>query len=101
ELELDDLTFLLGPNGAGKTAVLQALARLFSFDPARRKVKKSDFHVPYDENPDEELVERELWIEADFEFPEVVGTFELSGSCSMRQPLQVEVEHLSRFPGSP
>lgn len=73
ELELDDLTFLLGPNGAGKTAVLQALARLFSFDPAQRKVKKSDFHVPYDENPDEAPVERELWIEADFEFPELVG----------------------------
>ncbi len=38
ELELDDLTFVRGPNGAGKTAVLQALARLFSLDPAERKV---------------------------------------------------------------
>jgi predicted ATP-binding protein involved in virulence len=34
DLDLDDLTFLLGPNGAGKTAVLQALARMFSLDPA-------------------------------------------------------------------
>ena len=37
ELGLDNLTFLLGPNGAGKTAVLQALARMFSLDPAQRK----------------------------------------------------------------
>lgn len=73
ELELDDLTFVLGPNGAGKTAVLQALARLFSLDPVERKVRKSDFHVPCDEKPDEAPVERELWIEADFEFPELLG----------------------------
>lgn len=73
EVELDDLTFLLGPNGSGKTAVLQALARLFSLDPAQRKVKKSDFHVSHDEKPDESPVERELWIEADFEFPELLG----------------------------
>jgi recombinational DNA repair ATPase RecF len=43
ELDLDDLTFFLGPNGAGKTAILQALARMFSLDPAQRNVKKSDF----------------------------------------------------------
>jgi putative ATP-dependent endonuclease of OLD family len=73
EVELDDLTFLLGPNGAGKTAILQALARLFSLDAAQRKVKKSDFHVPHDEKPDEAPAERELWIEADFEFPELLG----------------------------
>lgn len=73
ELDLDDLTFLLGPNGAGKTAVLQALARLFSLDPAQRKIRKSDFHVPHDEKPDETPAERKLWIEADFEFPELVG----------------------------
>jgi stage III sporulation protein SpoIIIAA len=66
ELDLDDLTFLLGPNGAGKTAVLQALARMFSLDPVQRKVKKSDFHVPHDEKPEQTPAERELWIEADF-----------------------------------
>jgi putative ATP-dependent endonuclease of OLD family len=71
-VDLDDLTFFLGPNGAGKTAVLQALARMFSLDPAQRKVKKSDFHVPHDENPKEAPAERKLWIEADFEFPELL-----------------------------
>ncbi|RXH33579.1 chromosome segregation protein SMC [Bradyrhizobium nanningense] len=73
ELELDDLTFLLGPNGTGKTAILQALARMFSLDPAQRKVKKSDFHIPHDEKPEHKPAQRELWIEVDFEFPELLG----------------------------
>lgn len=69
ELTLDDITYLIGPNGAGKTAALQALCRLFAFDPSSRRVQRSDFHVPFDEKeaPDE----RQLWIEADFIFPEL------------------------------
>ncbi|MBK7047348.1 MAG: AAA family ATPase [bacterium] len=70
-VELTDMTFLLGPNGAGKTAVLQALARMFGLDAAQRKVKRSDFHVPAAEEPDDAPEERSLWIEADFEFPEL------------------------------
>ena len=70
ELSLEDLTFLIGPNGSGKTAALQALCRLFAFDPALRRIRKSDFHIPHDEGktPDE----RTLWIEADFLFPELL-----------------------------
>ena len=70
EIALDDTTFILGPNGAGKTAVLQALARMFSLDPAQRKIRTSDFHIPADEAHDAAPEERSLWIEADFEFPE-------------------------------
>lgn len=70
-IELDNMTFLLGPNGAGKTAVLQALARMFSLDPAQRRIRRSDFHIPSDEAPENAPDERELWIEADFEFPEL------------------------------
>ena len=70
-VELTDMTFLLGPNGAGKTALLQALARMFSLDPAQRRIKRSDFHVPANEAPDAPPEERSLWIEADFEFPEL------------------------------
>lgn len=70
-IELANMTFLLGPNGAGKTAVLQALARMFSLDPAQRRIKRSDFHVPSDEAPENVPDERELWVEADFEFPEL------------------------------
>lgn len=69
ELSLEDITYLIGPNGSGKTAALQALCRLFAFDPSLRRVLRSDFHVPFDEEnaPDE----RQLWIETDFFFPEL------------------------------
>ena len=69
ELTLDDITYLIGPNGSGKTAALQALCRLFAFEPSLRRIQRSDFHVPFDEEnaPDE----RQLWIEADFLFPEL------------------------------
>lgn len=70
-VELTDMTFLLGPNGAGKTAVLQALARMFGLDPAQRRIKRSDFHVAASEAPENAPEQRTLWIEADFEFPEL------------------------------
>lgn len=63
------MAYLLGPNGAGKTAILQALARLFASDLTLRRVRKSDFHVPFDEADASKT--RTLWIEAQFEFPEL------------------------------
>lgn len=73
DLDLDGINFVIGPNGSGKTAVLQALARMFSIDPAQRKVRPSDFFVAADEKPEEAPATRNLWIEADFEFPELKG----------------------------
>jgi putative ATP-dependent endonuclease of OLD family len=69
DLTLEEITYLIGPNGAGKTAALQALCRLFAFDPSLRRVLRSDFHIPFDEKNAPE--ERQLWIEADFLFPEL------------------------------
>ncbi|HCR1910616.1 TPA: AAA family ATPase [Enterobacter kobei] len=69
ELSLEDITYIIGPNGSGKTAVLQALCRLFAFDPALRRIQRSDFHVPCDE--EDVPLDRQLWIEADFLFPEL------------------------------
>lgn len=66
----EDSTFLIGPNGAGKTAVLQALCRMFCFDPSLRRIRRSDFFVPFDEV--EPPQERSLWLEADFLFPELL-----------------------------
>jgi len=69
EVALEDITYLIGPNGSGKTAVLQALCRLFAFDPSLRRILRSDFHVPFNEAAPPG--ERQLWIEADFLFPEL------------------------------
>lgn len=69
ELGLEEITYLIGPNGSGKTAALHALCRLFAFDPSLRRILRSDFHVPFDEENVPE--ERQLWIEADFLFPEL------------------------------
>lgn len=68
EVSYERLTFLLGPNGTGKTAFLQALARMFSFEPSMRRVVAGDFHVPLGETPGTGT-SRTLWLEADFVFP--------------------------------
>lgn len=65
----DPVTTLIGANGAGKTAVFQALNRMFGIGSSARKVEKSDFHLPVD---DEDIAnECELHIEAVFSFPEL------------------------------
>ncbi|MCT9115124.1 AAA family ATPase [Cupriavidus gilardii] len=69
EVRLEEITYLIGPNGSGKTAALQALCRLFAFDPSLRRILRSDFHVPFNEAAPP--AERQLWIEADFLFPEL------------------------------
>ncbi|WP_324036324.1 ATP-dependent nuclease [Aeromonas caviae] len=69
EISLEEITYLIGHNGAGKTAVLQALCRLFAFDPSLRRILRSDFHIPF--NEETPPTERQLWIEADFLFPEL------------------------------
>lgn len=68
-MTLESITYLIGPNGSGKTASLQALCRLFAFDPSLRRILRSDFHVPF--NEEAPPAERQLWIEADFLFPEL------------------------------
>lgn len=76
KVALEDITYLIGPNGSGKTVILQALCRLFGFDPSLRKIQRSDFHVPHNEQqiPDE----RQLWIEANFIFPELNNSDDMS-----------------------
>ncbi|MDU8629875.1 ATP-dependent nuclease [Pseudomonas syringae group sp. 243L2] len=71
DVGLEAITYLIGPNGSGKTAALQALCRLFAFDPSQRRIQRSDFQVPFDEEAIPE--ERLLWIEADFLFPELAN----------------------------
>lgn len=71
EITLEDLTFLIGTNGSGKTSVLQALCRMFAFDPSLRRILRSDFHVPLEETPETMPDERTFWFEAEFIFPEL------------------------------
>lgn len=44
DISFENLTFLVSPNGSGKRATLLALGRLFAFNPALRRIQKSDFH---------------------------------------------------------
>lgn len=69
EIHLEDVTYLIGPNGSGKTAALISLCRVFSVDPALRRVQPSDFHISPAGEP---VGERRLWIEFDFVFPELL-----------------------------
>lgn len=70
-VDFEAMTFLLGPNGSGKTAVLQALARLFGFDPSLRRIRKTDFHVTPADLASGDVGPLTLWIEAQFEFDEL------------------------------
>lgn len=70
-IDFDAMTFLLGPNGAGKTVVLQALARLFGFDPSLRRVRRTDFHISPATLVAGNAGILTMWLEAQFEFPEL------------------------------
>ena len=72
-VDFEAMTYLLGPNGAGKTTVLTALGRMFAIDPQMRRVRRSDFHVPHAPEAGAAPGSALLWIEADFEFPELAS----------------------------
>ena len=70
-ITFEDISYLIGPNGSGKTSTLQAISRLFGFDPSLRRILKSDFHI--NQNEETPPLERNLWIEANFLFPELLN----------------------------
>jgi hypothetical protein len=74
-ISLDSLTTFVGGNACGKTTALAALARLFGVTPGDRGIKKSDFHVPPDTDPNS-LSELSLFIEARLDFPELAEEVE-------------------------
>lgn len=69
-IDINDITAFIGNNSAGKTAALFALNYLFSNNSSDRILKRSDFHLPKDVNP-EELETQDLYIEAVFTFDEL------------------------------
>ena len=52
---IDDLVAFIGNNSVGKTAALSALNCIFSENPNDRILKRSDFHLPKEIKPEEEL----------------------------------------------
>ena len=65
----DSITAFVGANGAGKTAVMLALLRLFGVTSDHRRVRRQDFHVPFNET--NAPASRSLSIEAILAFPEL------------------------------
>lgn len=63
------LVAFVGDNGTGKTAVMQALQRMFGVTSEQRRLRKQDFHIPYNEA--ERPLARTLVIEAILAFPEL------------------------------
>ncbi|HBO1278100.1 MULTISPECIES: ATP-dependent nuclease [Pseudomonas] len=63
------LVAFVGDNGTGKTAVMQALQRLFGVTAEQRRLRKQDFHIPFNET--ERPAARTLVLEAILAFPEL------------------------------
>lgn len=69
-IEINDLTGFIGHNSSGKTALLSALIKVFGERSSDRIIERSDFHIPESVEPDS-ITMNELYIEAQFEFPEL------------------------------
>ena len=70
----DEVTALIGANSSGKTALLEALLRLFGASQSQRRVHRGDFYMAPDESlDDDDVTERNLWIEARIEIPELAN----------------------------
>lgn len=69
-IEFNELTTFIGNNSSGKTTALSALQKLFGATAGERALVRSDFHLNKDEKA-EDVQEKDLYIEAVFEFPEL------------------------------
>lgn len=65
------ITTIVGPNAAGKTALLHALSKLFGVTRAQRTVRRSDFHLGPDDDPND-LESKHLYIEVLIALPELI-----------------------------
>lgn len=71
-IKINNLTGFIGHNSSGKTALLSSLIKLFGDKTNDRIIERSDFHIPMSTEPDSVKV-NDLYIEAQFEFPELEG----------------------------
>ena len=70
-IDIENFTALIGANSSGKTTFFNALLKLFGDSSIEREIRKSDFHVPINKDPNS-IIENEFSIEAVFEFDEVI-----------------------------
>lgn len=90
-IEFNELTTFIGSNSSGKTTALSALQKLFGATAGERAVVRSDFHLNKDENP-EDIQEKNLYIEAVFEFPELEEGINSNAIPIMFQQLTIDDE---------
>lgn len=90
-IEFNELTAFIGNNSSGKTTSLSALQKLFGATAGERTLVRSDFHVNKDENP-EDIQEKNLYIEAVFEFPELEKGINSNAIPIMFQQLTIDDE---------
>lgn len=69
-IDIEDITAFIGNNSTGKTTALLALGCLFSSNSSDRILKRSDFYLPKNKEP-EEIESQDLYIEAVFTFNEL------------------------------
>lgn len=70
EINIDNMTVFIGNNSVGKTAALSALNCMFSENSGDRVLKRNDFHLPKEKEP-EDLESQDLYIETVFSFDEL------------------------------
>lgn len=90
-IEFNKLTTFIGNNSSGKTTALSALQKLFGVTPGERALVRSDFHLYKHENP-EDIQEKNLYIEAVFEFPELEESNNSNAIPIMFQQLTIDDE---------
>ncbi|MEG0004910.1 MAG: AAA family ATPase [Peptostreptococcaceae bacterium] len=90
-IEFNELTTFIGNNSSGKTTALSALQKLFGTTAIERNLTRSDFHLDKDENP-EDIQEKNLYIEAVFEFPELEKVVNCNAIPIMFQQLTIDDE---------
>lgn len=89
-IDLDAMTTFVGGNACGKTAALGALARLFGVTPGDRGIRRSDFHLPPDKDPNT-VSEMTLFIEARIDFPELDGDTPADSVPTFFRQMKVDV----------
>lgn len=71
-IDIENFTAIIGSNSSGKTTFFNALLKVFGDSSIEKEIKKSDFHVPSNIDPNS-ILENEFSIETIFEFNEVIN----------------------------